>query len=93
LGLSKIKIPVSIVIGHADKITPLATNAQRYANLIKGATLTVLPGEIGHYTFLAECNAHGKAVVDICRDAESIDRATVHQHVAQLALDFFEQMR
>jgi predicted dienelactone hydrolase len=91
-GLSKIKIPVSIVIGHADKITPLATNAQRYANLIKGATLTVLPGEIGHYTFLAECNAHGKKVVDICRDAEGIDRAAVHQHVAQLAFDFFEQM-
>jgi len=93
LGLSKIKIPVCIVIGHADKITPLATNAQRYANLIRGATLTVLPGEIGHYTFLAECNAHGKAVVDVCRDAESIDRAAVHQYVAQLALDFFEQKR
>jgi predicted dienelactone hydrolase len=93
LGLSKIKIPVSIVIGNADKITPLPTNAQRYANLIRGATLTVLPGEIGHYTFLAECNAHGKAVVDVCRDAESIDRAAVHQHVAQLALDFFEQKR
>jgi len=38
-------------------------------------------------TFLAECNAHGKAVVDICRDAEKIDRAAVHQHVAQLAFD------
>jgi predicted dienelactone hydrolase len=91
-GLSKIKIPVSIVIGQADKITPLATNAQRYANLIKGATLTVLPGEIGHYTFLAECNAHGKAVVDICRDGEGIDRAAVHHQVAQLAFDFFERM-
>ena len=90
-GLSKIKIPVRIIIGQADKITPLTTNAQRYANLIKGARLTVLPGEIGHYTFLAECNAHGKAVVDICRDAEAIDRAVVHQQVAQLAFEFFEQ--
>jgi predicted dienelactone hydrolase len=90
-GLSKVKIPVRIIIGQADKITPLTTNAQRYANLIKGARLTVLPGEIGHYTFLAECNAHGKAVVDICRDAESIDRTAVHQRVAQLAFDFFEQ--
>jgi predicted dienelactone hydrolase len=90
-GLSKIKIPVRIIIGHADKITPLTTNAQRYANLIKGARLTVLPGEIGHYTFLAECNAHGKAVVDICRDADAIDRAAVHQQVAQLAFEFFEQ--
>jgi predicted dienelactone hydrolase len=91
-GLSKVKIPVRIIIGQADRITPLTTNAQRYANLIRGARLTVLPGEIGHYTFLAECNAHGRAVVDICRDAEAIDRAAVHQHVAQLAFDFFEQM-
>lgn len=91
LGLSKVKIPVRIIIGQADKITPLTTNAQRYANLIKGATLTVLPGEIGHYTFLAECNARGKAVVDVCKDAGSIDRRVVHQHVAQLAFDFFEQ--
>jgi predicted dienelactone hydrolase len=90
-GLSKVKIPVRIVIGQADKIAPLATNAQRYANLIKGARLTVLPGEIGHYTFLAECNAHGKAVVDICRDPEIIDRTVVHRQVAQLAFEFFEQ--
>jgi predicted dienelactone hydrolase len=89
-GLSKIKIPVRIVIGQADKVAPLATNAQRYATLIKEATLTVLPGEIGHYTFLAECTPHGKAVVDICRDADSVDRAMVHRQVAQLAFEFFE---
>jgi predicted dienelactone hydrolase len=90
-GLSGIRIPVRIVIGQEDKVAPLATNAQRYATLIKGATLTVLPGKIGHYTFLAECTPHGKAVRDICRDAEGIDRAEVHQHVAQLALEFFGQ--
>ena len=90
-GLNRIRVPVFIVIGQADKVTPLMTNAQRYANFIKGARLKVLPGEIGHYTFLAECNAHGKAVIDICRDAESIDRAMVHQQVAQLAFEFFEQ--
>lgn len=90
-GLGKVKIPVRIVIGQADKITPLATNAQRYANLIKGAKLRVLPGEIGHYTFLAECTPRGKAVIDICRDAEGIERAQVHRQVAQLAFEFFEQ--
>lgn len=90
-GLNKIKIPVHIVVGQADKITPPPTNAQRYAKLIKGAQLTILPGEIGHYTFLAECTARGKAVVDVCRDAETIDRAKVHEQVAQLAFEFFEQ--
>ena len=90
-GLNQIRVPVLIVIGEADKVTPLMTNAQRYANLIKGARLTILRGQIGHYTFLAECNAHGKAVLDICRDADAVDRAMVHQQVAKLAFDFFEQ--
>jgi len=90
-GLSKVKIPVHIVIGQADKITPLATNAQRYASFIKGATLTILPGEIGHYTFLAECTSRGKTVVDVCRETEAVDRAMVHRQVAELAFEFFEQ--
>jgi predicted dienelactone hydrolase len=89
-GLSRIRIPVSIVVGQADKVTPVATNAQRYARLIKGARLTILPGEIGHYSFLAECNTHGKTVLDICRDAPSVDRAKIHQRVAQKAWRFFE---
>ena len=92
-GLNKISVPVLIVIGQADKVTPLVTNARRYADLIKGARLRVLPGEIGHYTFLAECNAHGKAVLDICRDGQAVDRATVHQQVAQMAFEFFEHSR
>lgn len=92
-GLSKIGIPVSIVVGQADKVAPPATNAETYARFIRGAKLTILPGEIGHYTFLAECNAHGKAVVDICRDPASINGAQVHQQVAQLAFDFFEEGR
>ena len=79
------------MVGQADKVAPLATNAQRYAQFIKGAKLTVLPGEIGHYTFLAECNPHGRSILDICRDAASINRAQVHQQVAQLAYEFFEQ--
>ena len=89
-GLSRIRIPISIVVGQADKVTPVTTNAQRYAQLIKGARLTILPGETGHYTFLAECNAHGKSILDICRDSSSVDRAEVHQRVAHEAWSFFE---
>jgi predicted dienelactone hydrolase len=90
-GLSKINIPVFIVVGQADKVAPALTNARRYAELIRAAKLTILPGEIGHYTFLAECNAHGRDILDICRDAPSVDRAQVHQQVAQLAFEFFEK--
>ena len=90
-GLSQIKIPVGIVIGQADLVAPLATNAQRYADLINGASLTVLSGGVGHYTFLAECTRRGQQIVDVCRDAEGVDRTQVHQRVAQLAFEFFEQ--
>jgi predicted dienelactone hydrolase len=90
-GLSQIKIPVGIVIGQADLVAPLATNAQRYADLINGARLTILNGGVGHYTFLAECTRRGQKIVDVCRDAESVDRRQVHQRVAQLAFEFFEQ--
>jgi predicted dienelactone hydrolase len=90
-GLSGIRIPVHIVIGQADEVTPQATNARRYTNLIKRARLTVLPGRIGHYTFLAECTPNGKRALAICRDAEGVDRAAVHRQVSRLAVEFFEQ--
>lgn len=90
-GLSRISIPVYIVVGQADKVAPPATNARRYASFIKHAKLTILPGGVGHYTFLAECNAHGRSILDICLDDASINRAQVHQQVAKLAFEFFEK--
>jgi predicted dienelactone hydrolase len=73
-GLRTVKVPVHIVVGQADVVTPLATNAQRFADLIEGAKLTVLPGEAGHWT----------------GNHERVDHATVLQGVSQLAWEFFE---
>ena len=91
-GLSAISIPVYIVIGKADAIAPLATNAGRYASLIKRAKLQVLPSKIGHYTFLAECTLYGKKTNSLCVDGEGVDRVAVHQQVGRLAFNFFEQV-
>jgi predicted dienelactone hydrolase len=74
-GLSTVTIPVRIVVGRADSVTPLAFDAQRYADLIPGAKLTILPGEVGHWT----------------RDEKKVDRAAVLRQVSQLAFEFFEQ--
>jgi predicted dienelactone hydrolase len=90
-GLDKVAIPVGLVVGAADRVTPADTNARRYAELIRDARLTVLRGNVGHYTFLAECTPHGKAVVDVCRDGEGVDRAQVHEQVARMAFEFFEE--
>lgn len=42
-GLGPVNVPIHIVVGSGDVITPPRTNAQRYASLIRDATLTVLP--------------------------------------------------
>jgi predicted dienelactone hydrolase len=78
------------VVGEGDEVTPPATNARHFASLIKGARLTVLPGAVGHYAFLAECTPNGKKAVPICRDADGVDRAVVHAEMSRLALEFFE---
>jgi predicted dienelactone hydrolase len=91
-GLRHINVPVQIVVGGGDVITPAPTNAQRYASMIRGATLTVLPGGVGHYTFLHECTPRGRDALPICRDAPDVDRAAVHRSVQDLALHFFDSV-
>lgn len=88
-GLRHVKVPVQIVVGEGDTVTPSATNAARYASLIRGARLVVLPGNVGHYTFLHECTPRGRELLPICRDGSGVDRAAIHTKTRELALDFF----
>lgn len=89
-GLAEISIPVAIVVGEGDTLAPVATNAQRFANGIRQAELTILSGHVGHYTFLSQSTPQGKAVLPrYCVDHASIDRGSVHQQVAQMAERFF----
>jgi predicted dienelactone hydrolase len=90
-GLRGITIPVEVVVGAGDSVAPARSNASRYAALIPGARLTVLPGNVGHYTFLHECTEHGRKVLPICRDGTGVDRAAVHRDVARRAVEFFER--
>ncbi len=88
-GLRAVRIPVALVVGDADKVAPPATNAQFFADNIKGAQLTVLPGGVGHYTFLADCTTEGRGGLPICRDAGGVNRAAIHIQVSQMAVEFF----
>ena len=51
-SLQKVSIPVEIVAGASDMIAPPADNAQFFASNIPGAKITIMPGGVGHYTFL-----------------------------------------
>lgn len=91
--LADIRIPFEIVVGASDTSAPPATNAERFARLIKGAKLTVLPGGVGHYDFVPVCTPEGlKQLGDrLCRDAPDVDRRAMQTEVEKLALDFFDR--
>jgi predicted dienelactone hydrolase len=89
-SLRRIGVPVEIVVGDADRVAPAATNASLFGKRIPRAKVSVLPGGIGHYTFLAECTDFGIQEVPICKDEAGVDRANVHEQVARQAGRFFD---
>ncbi len=91
-NLQEITTPVEIVAGAADVIAPPAENARFFASNIKTAKLTILPGGVGHYTFLdAGTEAGKKQLPQLFVDNPGVDREAVHKQVAQMAADFFDQ--
>ncbi len=88
--LQKIEIPVEIVAGESDTIAPPDQNAKFYAANIKGSKLTIVPGGVGHYTFLdVGTEAGKKQLPQLFVDNPGVDRAAVHQRVSEMAADFF----
>jgi len=91
-SLKAIAIPVAIVAGAGDSIVPVDANAQYFAAQISGATLTLFPGGVDHYTFLDECTPEGVSTVpQICADRPGVDRAAVHNQAIGLAAKFFRR--
>ena len=91
-SLRRISIPVAILAGQDDRIVPARSNAQRLASAIPGAHLTLLPGGVGHYTFLATCTEVGRqAQPQLCTDATGIDRQAVHQRTIESVVQFFDK--
>ena len=91
-SLRRIEIPIEIVAGQDDQIVPIRTNAQLLARLTRRATLTLLPGGVGHYTFLATCTENGRrAQPQLCGDAAEIDREAIHRRTSDLAVRFFDR--
>lgn len=89
-SLQKIAIPVQIVAGASDPIAPPAENAQFFTANIKGASLTLLPGGVGHYTFLdVATDLAKKQLPKLSVDNPGVDREAVHKQVADMAAEFF----
>lgn len=91
-SLQKIAIPVEIVAGGADTIAPPPENARFFAANIRNAELTILPGGVGHYTFLDVGTEVGKKQLpQLFVDNPGVDREAVHRQVAAMAADFFDK--
>jgi predicted dienelactone hydrolase len=88
-SLSKISIPVAIVSGGADEITPPTSGAEALAKAIPHATLQLFP-RAGHFVFFGTCTTVGRVFIrPVCRDPDGTNRDAVHAETIRLALDFF----
>lgn len=91
-SLSKIEVPMQIVLGERDELLVPATNGEYYASVIPGCALTVISGA-GHYVFLNEVKPEALAadaeLAEIGVDPKGVNRANVHHQVARRAVDFF----
>lgn len=91
-GLGHMAVPAYIVVGAADTTTPPAENAAFAAKYIPHATLTILPGPVGHEIFDNECDQVGRDnYPQACEDAPGVDRGRLHEQIGQAALRFFDQ--
>jgi predicted dienelactone hydrolase len=89
-SLSRVRVPVGIVLGAADPIAPAATNGRLAARLIPGARLRVLPG-VGHYDFLSVCGPGGfREVAPLCVDGAGATRAQTHAATEAAGIAFFD---
>ena len=86
-SLKRLRPPVRILLGDADKVAPPATNGEVAAALIPGAKLTALP-HVGHYDFLAECTPAGDVTVPVC--PTEVPRTATHKTAIDEALAFFD---
>ncbi|MBV9538102.1 MAG: alpha/beta hydrolase [Acidisphaera sp.] len=87
-SLASLHVPVSIILGDADRVAPPGTNGEVAARLVPGAQLRVLSG-VGHYDFLADCTPAGNAAVAVC--PTKIPRPTTHKAAIEDALDLFNR--
>ncbi len=90
-SLHGIDLPVAFVAGLGDRVLPVADNALSDARAIPNARLTLLSSAVGHYTFLSQCTATGRArFAPICEDSGPV-RAAAHRATIEIARSFFAE--
>ncbi len=90
-SVTDVTIPALIIVGAADEVVPVRSNAARYRRLITRASLVTL-SDAGHDAFLCQATERGKAnCPQLCRDPARVGRASVHADVNARTLAFLER--
>ena len=89
-GLSKVTVPVLIIAGTQDFVTPFSENAAFYAAHINGAELLKIKGA-GHFIFLNTCSLLGRKMTPhLCQDSSQY-RLKIHKEVATKIIEFLKK--
>ena len=88
-SLTRLRMPVAIVLGDQDVVIPAHTNGGLVARAIPGAEFKVLSG-VGHYDFLSGCTSAAMAMISVCGDLRVAQEDT-HHAALQMAFSFFSR--
>ena len=90
-GLSHVRVPVLMVSGTRDVVTPDKLCAEHYAKHIPQVAWHSLP-DVGHYTFKPQAIRYGYLRArGICVDHRGVDRAQVHANIIAWTREFLAQ--
>ena len=89
-SLRAIDKPALILVGDADDTAPVEECSKWLHARLDRSTFKILQGGLGHYIFLPEGTALGLSFAEqLFTDAAGVDRADVHQEIAELSDVFF----
>lgn len=89
-GLAAVRVPVLMVSGTRDDVTPDELCAQHYAKHLPQVVWHSLP-DVGHYTFKPLCIRYGYVRArGVCVDHAGVDRAAVHARIAAWTRAFLQ---
>ena len=89
-SLAAISAPVAILVGGADAEAPARDGADWLAERLAGTRIEHLGPMVGHFVFLPEATDAGRRdAPELCLDARSVDRRTIHDGVLATALRLF----
>lgn len=92
-SLKRVTAPIFMVSGKEDKILPLEKHGNFLSKHLKNHTFIILEGQEGHFVFMNTPTPLGKQALSaaIVEDHSSVNRDQVHEHVAEMAMRFFQK--